>query len=72
MKRMGLLAVVVLSILLGFNIASYAECEPNLDNVRIIGRSVTKDGKTEFNWPMSGIEFEFDGKNAYVYVHCGA
>lgn len=68
MKQKLFIATVVFSILLGFNIASYAECEANLDNVRIIGRSVTKDGKTEFNWPMSGIEFEFDGKNAYVYV----
>ena len=68
MKRKALFAAVIFCIFTFFGISSFAECEKNLDSVRFIGRSVTTGSKTEFNWPMSGVEFEFDGQSAYVYV----
>lgn len=69
MKRKILLAAVIFCIAAFSAVTSFADCEENLDSVRVLGRSVAaNDGKTEFNWPMSGIEFEFDGKNASVYI----
>ncbi|MBE7038032.1 MAG: hypothetical protein E7404_03920 [Ruminococcaceae bacterium] len=67
MKRIRLAALIILSLVLVCATA-YAECEANLDSVRLLGRYVALNDKIEFNWPMSGIEFEFDGKEAYVYV----
>ncbi len=68
MKRKALLTAVIFCIIAFSDVTSFAEREESLDSVRILGRSVAVNGKAEFNWPMSGIEFEFDGKSASVYV----
>lgn len=67
MKRKLILIITILCFVFACGVV-YAECETTLDDVRILGRSVKTNGKWEFNWPMSGIEFETDGKNAYLYI----
>lgn len=67
MKRKLILIITILCFVFACGVV-YAECETTLDDVRILGRSVKIKDKWEFNWPMSGIEFETDGKNAYLYI----
>lgn len=68
MKRKLLGLVAIFCFFVSLNMVSYAVSEVDYNNVRILGRTVEKDGKIEFNWPMSGFEFETDGTDAYVYI----